>query len=117
LNDNQRDKLIDIFAKNEDNSITYHTKRIEAYKEVEIEKIKSRGVGIKNVKQIFFGLILTFALITILLIFFKSDFLPQWFAFIVGLGGGSVGGFGLGKSGFFNTNSNNSNKELNKDEA
>jgi len=113
LTENQTDKLIDIFAKNEDNSILYHTKRLDAYKEIEIEKIKSKGLGINNFKQIFIGVLITFVTITVLLIFFKSEFLSQWFAFVVGLAGGGLGGFGLGKTGMLTYTPSNA-RELNK---
>lgn len=113
LTENQKDKLIDIFSKNEDNALTYHSKKLDTVKEIELERIRSKGQGLSVFKQIAIGVLAVFLLITVLLIVFKPDLLNTWLAFVMGLGGGGLGGFGLAKSSSLNsTQQSSAAKEL-----
>lgn len=104
LEKDERKMLIKNFEKSEDNAFKLEMKKLEVIENVSKAKIKSKGAGIKNVKYIIFFTVSILAVITGIIIFFAREFFSEWIAFIVGISGGGLGGFGLSKSGILNFN-------------
>ena len=69
FNDDQKNKLLDILSANEKNAFSFHSKRIDAIKEIEIKKIDAS------------------------ILFFKETFFIPWLTFLTGL----IGGVGICK--------------------
>jgi hypothetical protein len=93
LNEGQRDKVLDIVAKNEDNAYKYHTKKLEVLERLNSKQIDASTIGRRNVRYIVYAAIATFLILTIVIIFYKSEFFVPWLTFLTGL----AGGFGLSK--------------------
>ena len=84
----QRGKLLDLMAKNEDNAIKYHTDRINVHKEIELARIASANTNNKTVRYVTVaGLILVVA-VTVLILLFKDGFFIPWLTFLTGFVGG-----------------------------
>lgn len=93
LNDTQKDKLLDILSINEKNAFDYHTKRIDAIKEIEIKKIDASIVNQKSLRILIVTAVITIPVITLLILFFKETFFIPWLTFLTGL----IGGVGISK--------------------
>jgi hypothetical protein len=91
--DSQKDKLLEILEKNEDNAFKYHDKRLDALKEIEIKRIDASIVNQRTLKLLIIGLIIAIPAITLLILFFKETFFIPWLTFLTGL----VGGVGISK--------------------
>jgi len=88
FNDSQKDKLLDILEKNEDNAFKYHEKRLDALKEIEIKRIEASIVNQKTLKLLIIGIIIAIPAITLLILFYKESFFIPWLTFLTGLAGG-----------------------------
>jgi hypothetical protein len=94
LDKNQIDKVLDTMAENEKNAFAFHSKRLDAIKEIELRKIDASVINQKTLKFVLIGvLIFILPLITLLILFFKETFFIPWLTFLTGI----VGGFGLSK--------------------
>lgn len=92
LDKEQIDKVLDTMAKNEQNAFSFHTKRLDAIKEIELRKIDASIVNQKTLKFVLIGiLIFVLPAITLLILFFKESFFIPWLTFLTG----TFGGFGL----------------------
>ena len=58
FNDSQKDKMIEILEKNEDNSYKYHTEKLRADKEIELAKIGANITNQKTLRIVLIGVIL-----------------------------------------------------------
>lgn len=89
--DAQRDKLLDIMSKNEDNAFKFHNKRLEVTEKLNTKIIESTTVSHRTIRYIgILALLLVFALMVIILVY-KDQYFSVFLSFIAGLGGG----FGL----------------------
>jgi hypothetical protein len=94
FNSNQVDKLLDTLSENEKNAFAYHSKRIDAIKEIELKKIDASVINQKTIKIVSIGSILfIIPLITLLILFYKETYFIPWLTFLSGI----LGGFGLSK--------------------
>ncbi|MDP3150002.1 MAG: hypothetical protein Q8N83_12835 [Ignavibacteria bacterium] len=90
----QIDKLLDTLAENEKNAFAFHTKRIDAIKEIELKKIDASVINQKTLKIILVGgLLIIIPALTMLILFFKETYFIPWLTFLTGI----LGGFGLSK--------------------
>jgi hypothetical protein len=89
----QLDKVLDTLHLNEQNAYNYHTRRLDAHKEIEIEKIKASVVNETTNRHTIYIAGAVFLIITVLILIFKDTFFVSWITFITGL----AGGFGVGK--------------------
>jgi len=93
FNDGQIDKIIDVLKQNEDNAFKYHTKRVDAIKDIELAKINAATTNQKTLRIILVTVAIVIPLMTILILFFKPDFFTQWLTILTAL----LGGVGLSK--------------------
>ncbi|QMU62989.1 MAG: hypothetical protein GKR88_01020 [Flavobacteriaceae bacterium] len=52
FNESQKDKLLDIMAKNEENAFSFYSKRLETEKDIEIKRLDTSIVNQKTLKII-----------------------------------------------------------------
>lgn len=94
LDKEQIDKVLDTMAENEKNAFAFHSKRLDAIKEIELRKIDASIINQKTLKFVLIGvLIFVLPAITLLILFFKVNFFIPWLTFLTGI----LGGFGLSK--------------------
>lgn len=94
LDKQQLDKVLDTMAENEKNAFSYHSKKLDAIKEIELRRIDASVINQKTVKIVLIGvLIFVLPVITLLILFFKDTFFIPWLTFLTGM----LGGFGLSK--------------------
>ena len=53
LSEGQIDKIIDVLRRNEDNAFTYHSKRLDAIKDIELAKINAATTNQKTLRILF----------------------------------------------------------------
>lgn len=87
----QKNKLLEIIEKNEDNAFHFHTKRLESIEKISLSKINSSTVNQKTIRWVLLGLLLIFVVLTIVILLFKDNYFIPWLTFLTGIGGG----FGL----------------------
>lgn len=111
LDKEQIDKVLDTMAENEKNAFDFHSRRLDAIKEIELRKIDASVINQKTLKFVLIGvLIFILPTITLLILFFKDAFFIPWLTFLTGI----IGGFGLSKimsSAFKTQNTKNPIKE------
>ena len=94
LDKGQIDKLLESISENEKNAFAFHTKRIDAIKEIELKRIDASVINQKTFKIVLIGSVLIIIpTITILILFFKETYFIPWLTFLTGI----LGGFGLSK--------------------
>ncbi|NDI99284.1 hypothetical protein GWA97_09370 [Flavobacterium sp. LaA7.5] len=93
LSKEQIDKVLETMDKNEDNAFNFHSKRLDAYKEIRLKEIDSSVISQKTTKYISIGGLAVLAIVTLVIIIFKTEFFIPWLTFLTGL----AGGFGIGK--------------------
>ncbi len=93
----QKDKIIDIIAKNEENAIKYHTDRTNAIKEIELAKINAANTNNKTLRYLVIGGLILLVIVTVLILLLKESFFIPWLTFLTGF----VGGTGVNR--LFNT--------------
>lgn len=91
LSDSQKDKLLEIISKNEDNAFNYHTKKLEAAERIEQKRIVASTIDKRTTRYIAIFLLSIFLIITLAILFFKDEYLDTWLAFVIGLIGGAGG--------------------------
>lgn len=90
----QVDKLLETVSENERNAFQFHTKKLDAIKEIELERIKASSINKRTVKFVAIRtIIFVLPIITILILFFKDNFFIPWLTFLTGI----LGGFGISK--------------------
>ncbi len=90
----QIDKLLESVSENEKNAFAFHTKRIEAIKEIEIKRINASIINQKTIKTILIGgLLIIIPSLTVLILFFKETYFIPWLTFLTGI----IGGMGISK--------------------
>lgn len=102
----QVDKLLETVSDNEKNAFQFHTKKIDAIKEIELAKINASTISQKTLKFVAIGaIVFILPTLTILIMFFKDAFFIPWLTFLTGI----LGGFGVSKatSGIFEKNQKN----------
>lgn len=94
LDKKQVDKVLDTMAENEKNAFVYHTKKLDAIKEIELRRIDASVINQKTLKFVLIGVtMVVLPVITILILFYKDAFFIPWLTFLTGI----LGGFGLSK--------------------
>jgi len=94
LDKGQIDSLLDTVKENEKNAFAYHSKRLDAIKEIEIKRIDASVINQKTKKVVLVGGILIIVpAITLIILLVKDSFFIPWITFMTG----SFGGFGLSK--------------------
>lgn len=94
LDKEQIDRVLETMAENEKNAFAFHTKRIDAIKEIELRRIEASVINQRTSKIVLIGIsIVVLPLITLLILFFKESFFIPWLTFLTGI----FGGFGLSK--------------------
>lgn len=92
--DNQRDKLLDIISKNEDNAFKYHNRRLDVTEKLNTKLIESTTVSQKNVRYIGILVIVLIFLIMFIILIYRDQYFQIYLSFVVGLLGGiGVKGF------------------------
>lgn len=95
LDSSQIDKVLETMADNEKNAFAFHTKRIDAMKEIELRKIDASVIHQKTLKIVLIGVIVVILpVITLSILFLKENFIIPWLTFLTGI----LGGFGLSKA-------------------
>ena len=89
----QKDKLLDILAKNEDNAFTYHTKKLEVTKDISLAHINSSTVTQRTKRYTILGSLFVGSFVTVLILILKEQFFIHWLTFITGI----FGGIGIGR--------------------
>ncbi|RED93167.1 hypothetical protein [Marinoscillum furvescens] len=85
----QKDKLLDLMAKNEDNAIKFHTERTNAIKEIELARIASSGTNNKTLRYVLVGSLFLVVGLTVLILLFKENYFIPWLTFLTGFVGGT----------------------------
>lgn len=94
LDKEQIDKLLDTLSENEKNAFAFHTKRIDAIKEIELKRIDASVINQKTIKVVLIGgLLIIVPAITLLILFYKETYFIPWLTFLTGI----LGGLGLSK--------------------
>lgn len=95
LDKEQIDKLLDTLSENEKNAFAFHTKRIDAIKEIELKRISASVINQQTVKVVLIGgFLVIIPAVTLLILFFKETYFIPWLTFLTGI----FGGFGLSKA-------------------
>jgi hypothetical protein len=90
----QIDKVLDTMAENEKNAFAFHTKRLDAIKEIELRKIDASVINQKTLKIVLIGgVLIIIPTITLSILFYKENFFIPWLTFLTGI----LGGLGLSK--------------------
>jgi len=71
---NQKDKLLDLIAKNEDNTSKFHSEQTNAFKEIELARIAEAGVNNKTLRYILVASIFLVVALTVLILLFKENY-------------------------------------------
>ncbi len=101
LDKGQIDTLLETVKENEKNAFAFHSKRIDAIKEIELKRIDASVINQKTKRVVLIGGVLfIIPLISILILLLKDTFFIPWITFMTG----TFGGFGLSKvsSGILN---------------
>lgn len=85
----QTDRLLDIVDKNEDNAIKYFLDKNETKRVIKVEEIRARTIGYRSRRDMVYASILSFVIITVIILIFKEQYFAMWIAFITGLFGGA----------------------------
>lgn len=85
----QKDKLLELMSKNEDNAIKFHTERINAIKEIELSRIASSSVNNKTLRYILVPGLAFVVILTVLILIFKESYFIPWLTFLTGFVGGA----------------------------
>jgi len=93
LNEGQINKLLDNLSQNESNAFVYHTKRLDAIREIELAKLSASTVNQRTVRYILVAILIFIAIITGIILIWKETFFIPWLTFLTGL----LGGVGLNK--------------------
>lgn len=88
FSDAQKDKLLEILSVNEKNAFEYHSKRIEAIRDIEVKKIDASIVNQKTLRILIVSAVVLLPLITLIILFFKESYFIPWLTFLTGLMGG-----------------------------
>lgn len=112
LSDQQKDRVLDLLEKNEDNAFKYHEKRLSTIEKLQSKAIESQTVNQRTIRYIAVGAILSIPILTILILFFKEDFFIPWLTFLTGLAGGA----GISKASKYLTGSPNIENPLEETE-
>lgn len=89
FNSGQKDRILDLMARNEDNSLKFHTDRTDAIKEIELAKIKSANTNNTTIRIVLLGILAVFSILTIVILLFKDQYFSTWIAFVTGMMGGA----------------------------
>lgn len=71
FSEKQIDKLLETLSENEENAFNFHTKRIDAIKEIELSKINASTVNQKTLRLAIVGVLVAMPAITILILLAK----------------------------------------------
>lgn len=94
LSDKQKDKVLELLEKNEDNAFKFHEKRLSTIEKLQSKDIESRTVNQRTLRYIAIGAVISIPILTGLILFFREDFFIPWLTFFTGL----LGGTGLSKA-------------------
>lgn len=95
LDKTQIDKVLNTMAENESNAFIFHSKRLDAIKEIELKKIDASVISQNTFKIVLIGSTLVIIpLLTFAILFFKENYFIPWLTFITGV----LGGFGVSKA-------------------
>lgn len=84
----QKDKLLNLMEKNEDNAFAYSTKRLEIQAKLNSKALDASIVDQKTLRYVLIGGGMALFVIMLLILFFKDQFFIPYLTFITGLGGG-----------------------------
>jgi len=98
LSEAQKDKVIDTMAQNEEHAFTFGTQKLAHDKEVKIARITASTFSLKTNRMILLVVAGCLMTITMVILLLRETYFINWLSFITGLLGGSLGGYGLGKS-------------------
>ncbi len=89
FSENQKDALIDIISKSEDNGFEYHKQKLKADKEVKLAQISGAQVNHKTLRFAVLGALLVVLTVSLCILIFREKYFITWMAFLTGLVGGS----------------------------
>ena len=91
----QKDKLLNLMEKNEDNAFAYSTKRLDVQAKLNLKALDASIIDQKTLHYVLIGGGIALFTIMLLILFFKDQYFIPYLTFITGLGGG------MGLKGFF----------------
>ena len=103
LDKEQLDRVLNTMAENEKNAYLFHTKKIDAIKEIELRKIDASVINQNTIKVVLTGvLLIVLPIITLVILLYKETFFIPWLTFLTGM----LGGLGISKiaESFFKEN-------------
>jgi hypothetical protein len=95
LSEQQRDKVLDLMHKNEDNSFSYAKEKLKVTENLNEKALEASIVNQKTLRYCLLGGGSAFFILMVLILFFKDDYFVPFLSFATGL----IGGIGL-KSAF-----------------
>ncbi|MBK8370665.1 MAG: hypothetical protein IPL63_03235 [Saprospiraceae bacterium] len=98
------DKIMESDKIDRENAFKYHMAKLEADKEIDLKLIDKGNYTNETERSNWRYLLISILLITIIIIFQKPDYLPEWGALLMGSGGGFGLGYYKGKQSIEDTN-------------
>lgn len=89
FSEEQRNRILDLVAKNEDNAYNYHMKRLQVIENITIKNLDSGDVNKKTLRFLVIGGLIIYAIITAVILILKDQFLTTWIITGSALLGGS----------------------------
>lgn len=87
----QKDRLLDIMDRNENNAFEYSKKKLEVQERLSSKALDASIIDQKTLRYVLWGGGVSIILLMILILFFKDEYFIDYLVFVAGLGSG----FGL----------------------
>lgn len=91
LDKEQKDKLLDIMEKNENNAFEYSKKQLEVHERINVKILEASIVDQKTLRYVLWGGGASLVVVMVLILFFKENYFVPYLTFVTGL----IGGMGL----------------------
>ena len=91
LDKEQKDKLLDIMEKNENNAFEYSKKQLEVHERINVKMLEASIVDQKTLRYVLWGGGASLVIVMVLILFFKENYFVPYLTFVTGL----IGGMGL----------------------
>jgi hypothetical protein len=89
LSEKQKDKVLDLMEKNEENAFTYHREKLKTTERLKSKALDASITNQKTLRYIAFMLILGIFILLMLVLFLKEDYFIPCLSFVTGLCGGA----------------------------
>jgi|GEM_PF-4888993 len=91
LGPEQFNLMMQLLHKNEDNALIYHTTKLNTIKDIALGNQKTTTSSQKTKRIIVVSILASLLIVTVLILFFKDNYILNWFSFLGGLIGGAGG--------------------------